>query len=74
MLVLSRRVNERIIINGGEIVITVVDIRGGDKVRLGIEADKSISVHREEVQAAVDAEARGGGKSPPVAPRRPKTP
>ena len=34
MLVLSRHRNESIVINGGEIVITVVDIRG-DKVRLG---------------------------------------
>lgn len=47
MLVLSRKNNESIVINGN-IKITVVDIRG-DKVRLGIEAPKNISVHREEI-------------------------
>ena len=52
MLVLSRKKNERIIIRE-DIVITVVDIRG-DKVRIGIEAPKDISVHREEVQIAID--------------------
>jgi carbon storage regulator len=51
MLVLSRKVNETIIINDN-IVITVVDIRG-DKVRLGIEAPKDIPVHRQEVYDAI---------------------
>lgn len=47
MLVLSRRVDESIVINGN-IVVTVVDIRG-DKVRLGINAPKEVPVDREEV-------------------------
>lgn len=47
MLVLSRRINERIMIGDG-ISITVVEIRG-DKVRIGVDADKSIPVHRQEV-------------------------
>ncbi len=51
MLVLSRKVNETIIINDN-IVITVVDIRG-DKVRLGIEAPKDVPVHRQEVYDAI---------------------
>lgn len=53
MLVLSRKRNERIVIAGGEIVLTIVEIRG-DKVRLGIEAPKDISVHRGEVQDAIE--------------------
>jgi carbon storage regulator len=53
MLVLSRKKNEKIDILGGEIKITVVEIRG-DKVRLGIEADKSISVHRHEVTERIE--------------------
>jgi carbon storage regulator len=58
MLVLSRKVNETIIINDN-IVITVVDIRG-DKVRLGIEAPKDVPVHRQEVYDAIKrAEASG---------------
>lgn len=51
MLVLSRKVNETIIINDN-IVIMVVDIRG-DKVRLGIECPTDIPVHRQEVYDAI---------------------
>ena len=47
MLVLSRKMNEAIVI-GENIVVTVIDIRG-DKIRLGIEAPKHVSVHRREV-------------------------
>lgn len=55
MLVLSRHRNESIVINNGEIVITVVEIRG-DKVRLGVEAPKDVPVHRSEVQDAINRE------------------
>jgi carbon storage regulator len=51
MLVLSRKKNESIIINDN-IIITVVEIRG-DKVRLGIEAPKEVTVHRREVYEAI---------------------
>lgn len=51
MLVLSRQVDESIII-GDNIRITIVDIRG-DKVRLGIEAPRDVAVHRHEVYAAI---------------------
>ena len=51
MLVLSRKVNERIVI-GGNIVVTVVEVRN-DIVRLGIEAPKEIPVHRQEVHDAI---------------------
>jgi carbon storage regulator len=51
MLVLSRKKDESIIIND-HIRVTVVEIRG-DKVRLGIEAPKDISVHRREVYEAI---------------------
>lgn len=54
MLVLSRQRDESIII-GDHIVITVVDIRG-DKVRLGIEAPKEVTVHRQEVYEAIQRE------------------
>lgn len=47
MLVLSRYVNERIKI-GDDITILVVEVNG-NKVRLGIEAPRSLAVHREEV-------------------------
>jgi len=62
MLVLSRRTNEAIVINEN-IQITVVDIRG-DKVRLGIEAPREMSVHRREVFDVI----RGGSPVPPDEP------
>lgn len=62
MLVLSRKINESIIIND-DIKVTVVDIRG-DKVRLGIEAPSHIPVHREEIYRCLGAET--------LANRRPK--
>ena len=51
MLVLSRKKNESIIINDN-ITVTVIEIRG-DKIRLGIEAPKDVSVHRREVYEAI---------------------
>lgn len=51
MLVLSRKKNESIIIDN-KITIVVVEIRG-DKVRLGIEAPKELTVHRKEVHEAI---------------------
>lgn len=54
MLVLSRQRDEKIMI-GDDIVISIVDIRG-DKVRLGIEAPKSVGVHRQEVYDAIKRE------------------
>jgi carbon storage regulator len=56
MLVLSRQRDESIII-GDNVVITIVDIRG-DKVKLGIEAPREISVHRQEVYEAIQRENR----------------
>lgn len=51
MLVLSRKKNQSIVIND-DITIVVVEIRG-DKVRLGINAPKEVSVHRLEVYEAI---------------------
>ncbi len=51
VLVLSRKVNESIVIDGG-IVVTVREIRG-DKVRIGIVAPKEIPVNRKEVHDAI---------------------
>jgi len=78
MLVLSRQRDETIMI-GDDIEVTVVDIRG-DKVRLGINAPREISVHRKEVYDAIRRENRAAaqvkpedvsgvaGKSAPAAP------
>lgn len=55
MLVLSRKLDERIIIGEdgpGQVVVTVVRI-DGDTIRIGIDADKSIPVHREEIYRSI---------------------
>lgn len=56
MLVLSRHRDEAIII-GDDVRIVVVEIRG-DKVRLGIEAPKDVSVHRLEIWEQLQRQKR----------------
>ena len=51
MLVLSRHRDETVCI-GSSVKVTVLEIRG-DKVRLGIEADNELPVHRQEVFDAI---------------------
>lgn len=55
MLVLSRFPGERIIV-GEDIVIEIIDVLPGRKVRIGIDAPSEIPVHREEVQEKILAE------------------
>ncbi|MHC4075270.1 MAG: carbon storage regulator CsrA [Planctomycetota bacterium] len=54
MLVLSRCKGQSIMI-GDEVEIMVVDIRG-NKIRLGITAPKSVTVHRKEIFEAIRRE------------------
>jgi carbon storage regulator len=49
MLVLSRRVGESVVV-GDDVTITVLEVRG-DVVRIGIDAPRSVSVHRAELLA-----------------------
>lgn len=56
MLVLTRKVNESIMI-GDEVKITVVEVKG-DQVKLGITAPRHIAVHREEVYEEIQRENR----------------
>ena len=71
MLVLSRRTNESIIINGN-ITITVLEIRG-DHIRLGIDAPREISIHREEIHAELArANKEASGAVASDLPRLPK--
>ncbi len=65
MLVLSRKKNESIIIND-DITITVVEVRG-DKVRLGIEAPKTVTVHRQEVYDAIQNQEKRADSNAPAA-------
>jgi len=57
VLVLSRRTGESIVI-GNDITITVLEVRG-DVIRLGINAPRSVVVHRQEVYEQI-AEANRG--------------
>ncbi len=67
MLILTRRVDERIFI-GDDITLCVLDIEG-NRVRLGLEAPKDVAILREEVQqryaveASNDAHHSGTGDS-----------
>ncbi|MGB9618860.1 MAG: carbon storage regulator CsrA [Armatimonadota bacterium] len=54
MLVLARKVGQSIVINDN-IEVLIIEVRG-DQVRLGIEAPKSIPVHRKELLEQIKAE------------------
>jgi carbon storage regulator len=48
MLVLSRKITEAILLDGGRIRIAVLEVQG-NRVKLGIEAPREVNVHREGV-------------------------
>jgi carbon storage regulator len=57
MLILARRVGEKIVMDDGKITITVVEVRG-NRCRLGIDAPKDVSVHRSEIAEAAGRDGR----------------
>ncbi len=63
MLILSRKVDERIMI-GDQVEISVVDIKG-DQVKLGISAPTNIKVYRREVYEAIQRENLAAAQSKP---------
>jgi len=65
MLVLSRK-EDRSIVIGGEIVVSVVDI-GRGRVQLGVTAPPHMTVHREEIHRRIQEERRlSAGQRHPV--------
>ena len=66
MLILSRKVDEKIMI-GDDISVSIIEIRG-DQVRIGVDAPKTVKVFRQEVFDAIKAENRAAAESRPVLP------
>jgi carbon storage regulator len=54
MLILTRRVGESLII-GDDVVVNVLGVKG-NQVRIGVDAPKNVSVHREEIYDRIQAE------------------
>jgi carbon storage regulator len=66
MLILTRRIGESVVI-GDDIHITVLGVKG-NQVRLGVNAPKDVSVHREEIYQRIQFEKEAEEKSGNTAP------
>ena len=56
MLVLSRRVGESVVI-GEDVTVTILEVRS-DVIRVGIDAPRSVAVHRAELLVELEASNR----------------
>ena len=66
MLILSRKINEKIMI-GDDISVSIIEIRG-DQVRIGVDAPKTVKVFRQEVFDAIKAENKAAAQSAVILP------
>ena len=68
MLILTRRVGETVMI-GNDVTVTILGVKG-NQVRVGINAPKTVAVHREEIYERIKREQEGTGDndSEPEAP------
>jgi carbon storage regulator len=67
MLVLTRKVNQSIII-GDNIEVVVLEVRG-EQVRIGIKAPRDVQVHRKEIFDQISG--KDGAAQPPADPESP---
>jgi len=67
MLILSRKVNEKVVI-GDDITVSIIEVRG-DQVRIGIDAPKKVKVFRQEVFDAIREENKAASVSAVVIPQ-----
>ena len=56
MLILTRRVGEKLII-GDDVKVTILGVKG-NQIRIGIDAPKDMQVHREEIYQRIQRENR----------------
>ena len=64
MLILTRKSGESITI-GDDVKITVVEVKG-KQVRIGIDAPRSYTIHREEIYISIQEENRRAAKESPL--------
>ena len=56
MLILTRRIGEKLIV-GGNVTVTVLGVRG-NQIRMGIDAPPEVKIHREEIYQKIQAERK----------------
>ncbi len=62
MLILTRRIGETLVI-GDDVTVTILGVKG-NHIRLGINAPKEVSIHREEIYLRIQHENLGQNDAP----------
>jgi len=65
MLILTRRTGEALMV-GDDVTVTVLAVQG-NQIRIGVNAPKSVAVHREEIYRRIQSEKLDAVTSAPIA-------